>query len=257
MAETGVTVTVVVRRQGGVSGDVTVDYATSDGSAGAGDYVSAAGTLQWLEGDSADKTFDVTVTDDLLVEFDETVNVTLQVPTGGATLGALTTATVTILDDEVNAAPVADAGIDQSVQESDTVYLDGTGSYDPDSGPGALTFSWQQTSGTAVTLTGASTASPSFTAPNVSAAPEVLTFELTVSDGELSGTDPIAVTVTDTPTGTTRGGGGCTFESTRPGFATAKPGYALTTPGGLLLACLLLAALASLLRRRPRPGGLL
>ena len=40
----------------------------------------------------------------------------------------------------------------------DTVTLDGTGSTDPDGDP--LTYSWAQTAGPTVTLTGANTASP-------------------------------------------------------------------------------------------------
>ena len=46
----------------------------------------------------------------------------------------------------------------------DTVTLDGTGSSDPDSDP--FTYSWAQTAGPGVTLTGASTASPTFFAPS-------------------------------------------------------------------------------------------
>ena len=45
-----------------------------------------------------------------------------------------------------------------------TVNLDGTGSSDPDAGD-TLDYSWTQTGGTAVTLTGADTATPTFTAP--------------------------------------------------------------------------------------------
>jgi len=77
-----------------------------------------------------------------------------------------------------NQAPTANAGPDQNVQFGAAVNLDGSGSSDPDAGD-TLTFAWTQTAGTAVTLTGDTTATPSFTAPN---AATTLTFQLTVTD---------------------------------------------------------------------------
>ena len=73
--------------------------------------------------------------------------------------------------------------------------LDGTGSTDSD---GTITsFAWTQTSGPAVTLTGADTATPSFTAPT---GPASLTFELTVTDNDgATDTDSVTVTVTAPP----------------------------------------------------------
>jgi hypothetical protein len=50
----------------------------------------------------------------------------------------------------VNTAPQADAGIDQEVNESDTVFLDATGSSDVDSS--IARFYWQQTDGPPVLL---------------------------------------------------------------------------------------------------------
>src|ERR1700674_4315971 len=64
-AETGGKVTIVVLRSGGSNGMVTVDYATSDGSALAGKhYMPASGTLSWADGDLSQKSFDVPVLDD-------------------------------------------------------------------------------------------------------------------------------------------------------------------------------------------------
>ncbi len=87
----------------------------------------------------------------------------------------------------VNRRPIANAGPDQTVPDGALVTLDGTRSFDPD-GDG-ITFRWTQTAGPSVTLTGATTPRPSFTAPNlgVTEATSVrLTFSLVVSDGRLS-----------------------------------------------------------------------
>ena len=100
--------------------------------------------------------------------------------------------TITVKD---NAAPVANAGADQTVSEGAAVTLDGSGT-DLDAGD-TLTYAWRQTGGTPdVTLTGADTASATFTAPSDLAANAVLTFTLTVSDGISSDTDTVTVTVT-------------------------------------------------------------
>ena len=97
-----------------------------------------------------------------------------------------------------NRVPTANAGPDQDVDETSTVNLDGSASSDLDGD--ALSFSWRQTAGTAVTLSDAAVSTPSFTAPDVAAGnPETLTFELTVSDGTATDSDTVSVTVTEPP----------------------------------------------------------
>ncbi|MCU1382977.1 MAG: hypothetical protein JWL71_1674 [Acidobacteria bacterium] len=97
-------------------------------------------------------------------------------------------------------SPVADAGLPQSVLPSSAVTLDGANSRDTTQPlPLPLTFSWVQTGGTHVALTGASTATPTFTSP---ATRGVLTFTLTVSNGTLSSSASVAITVTNAPTAT-------------------------------------------------------
>ncbi len=98
-----------------------------------------------------------------------------------------------------NDAPTADAGDDQTVSEGASVTLDGSGSADPEGE--ALAYAWTQTSGQTVTLSGAATASPSFTAPENLAADAVLVFSLTVTDARnaASTADTVTVTVTAGP----------------------------------------------------------
>jgi hypothetical protein len=99
--ENGGTATITVTRSGGSNVPVSVSYATSDGTATAGsDYTAVSGTLNFGVGETS-KTFTIPILDDSLVEGNETVNLTLSNPTGGATLGSQTTATLTIQDDEV------------------------------------------------------------------------------------------------------------------------------------------------------------
>jgi len=104
--ENGGQATITVTRTGGSSGAVSVNYATSNGSATAGsDYTARSGMLSWSAGETAAKTFTVPVTDDAAVEPNETVTLTLSSPTGGASLGIPSTATLTLVD---NDSPDAD-----------------------------------------------------------------------------------------------------------------------------------------------------
>ncbi|MCP4708342.1 MAG: peptidase M36, partial [Planctomycetes bacterium] len=106
------------------------------------------------------------------------------------------TDTVIINVSDVNLAPVADAGDDQSVDMGDgTVTLSGLDSYDSD---GTIeTYSWTQTSGATVTLSNSAAAQPTFTAPvEVGQAGESLTFQLTVTDdGGLQATDNCTIDI--------------------------------------------------------------
>ena len=98
--------TLMVMRMGGDDGAVSVEYQTSDGSATAGmDYTPANGTLDWADNDDDPKFITVPILNDNIEEADETVNVMLSSPGGGATLGAPSTATLTITDDDDAAPP--------------------------------------------------------------------------------------------------------------------------------------------------------
>ncbi len=93
-----------------------------------------------------------------------------------------------------NHPPIVNAGLDQTAQPGDVVHLDGSQSHDPDGD--FLTYQWVQASGaTQVQLSGANTATPSFTVPVDLPHNDVVTFELIVSDAQFS-SPPDAVSVT-------------------------------------------------------------
>jgi MYXO-CTERM domain-containing protein len=96
-----------------------------------------------------------------------------------------------IQDGTCQIAPTVSAGDDQTVASGAAVSLAGTAS---DGNGDALTVEWTQESGPAVTLTGADTLTPSFTAPTLTADTE-LVFELTANDGFQSISDTVTVTV--------------------------------------------------------------
>lgn len=96
-----------------------------------------------------------------------------------------------------NQIPSADAGPDQSVEEQTQATLDGSGSSDPDGFIAA--WDWTQTGGPAVPLSGADTATATFTAPDVES-DTPLDFRLTVTDDQgASASDTVTVLVQDVP----------------------------------------------------------
>ena len=100
VSEGGGSAIIAVTRTGPTNSAVTVDFATSNGSAIAGsDYVATNGTLEFAAGQITN-TFSVTIKEDSIPETDETVNLILSNPGGGAVLGSVTNAVLTILDNE-------------------------------------------------------------------------------------------------------------------------------------------------------------
>ena len=94
----------------------------------------------------------------------------------------------------INHPPVANVGPPQSVKENTTVTLAGVAN-DPDSND-KVTYSWTQIEGPAVTLTGANTAFPTFTAPSNIPPGTELKFALTVKDDKGSSSNPAIAIIT-------------------------------------------------------------
>ena len=113
--------------------------------------------------------------------------------------GATATLTFTIVVN--NAAPTADAGDDASADRGSTVTLDGSGSSDSD---GSISgYSWTRPAGAAggsysgtITLTGADTASPTFTMPTSAAVGDTVILSLTVTDDDNAASPADTVTIT-------------------------------------------------------------
>lgn len=106
--EGGAQVAVQVKRTGGQYGAVSVSYVAVDGTADGSDYSLTPGTLDWAHEEAGLKTILVTITEDAVNEGDETFGVNIHAPTGGASLGTPTNATVTIVENDVSpAAPSA------------------------------------------------------------------------------------------------------------------------------------------------------
>jgi hypothetical protein len=105
-------------------------------------------------------------------------------------------ATVTVVVEHQNHAPHADAGPAQTVDDRTVVQLNGMASSDPDGEP--LIFTWTQVQGALVTLSGATSAAPFFTAPlQPSHSQETLVFRLEVGDGQDQASAEVAITVLD------------------------------------------------------------
>ncbi|MGD9563412.1 MAG: Calx-beta domain-containing protein [Pyrinomonadaceae bacterium] len=111
IGEGGVTATIIVTRSGDLEDPVMVNYATSNGTATAGqDYGHVTGTFFWANGDGDPKGFTIPITDDSVSEGSETVNITLSGPVGDISIGSPAQAVLTIVDNETGlpALSVAD-----------------------------------------------------------------------------------------------------------------------------------------------------
>ena len=185
-----------VANAGAAQNVVTGSTATLDGSASS-DANSDALTYKWTltskpAGSAAALNAPTTAKPSLTADIAGTYVATLIVNDGKLDS---TAATVTVTASVANAAPVANAGVAQTVVADSVVTLDGSGS--TDANQDALTYHWALTSkpaGSTAALSSVTAAKPSFTADL--AGNYVAT--LTVNDGKVS-SSAATVTLTATP----------------------------------------------------------
>lgn len=106
VTENGGNATVTLQRINGSEGAISVTFTASSGTATAGtDFTATTVTVNWADGDSAPKTVQVPITEDVIFEGPETVQLRLTAPQGGASLGLTQVANIIIADNDL--APVA------------------------------------------------------------------------------------------------------------------------------------------------------
>ena len=93
-------VTITVNRENGINGIVSVSYSAVSGTAIAGtDFTPSSGVLSFADSETQ-KTFTIPIIDNSVPNQEKTFTVVLSNPTGGASLGSRTSATVAIEDEE-------------------------------------------------------------------------------------------------------------------------------------------------------------
>ncbi|MCR9245969.1 MAG: tandem-95 repeat protein [bacterium] len=141
-----------------------------------------------------------------------------------------TSATVDTVDVTINAvndAPTANAGVDQTVNEGDVVTLTALGSTDPEGQ--SLTYSWTQVAGPSVTLSDASAAQPTFTAPD-GVTNSTVRFQLSASDGTSASISTVDITINADNDGPTANAG--TDQAVEEGDNVTLTAAASTDPEG-------------------------
>ena len=214
-ADTAVTFTLNVDDGIGISSDhvtITIDHndlptvkAGADQTVQEGQTVTLNGTAADNDGDhltyqwSHDSTLPIVFANDAslsttfvapAVDADTAVTFTLNVDDG---IG-ISSDHVTITIDH-NDLPTVKAGADQTVQEGQTVTLNGTAA---DNDGDHLTYQWSHDSTLPIVFANDASLSTTFAAPAVDADTEI-TFTLTVNDGLTDSTDTVLVTVNDVP----------------------------------------------------------
>jgi glucose/arabinose dehydrogenase len=97
--ESSASSSITVERSGNTSAAESINYTTSDGTASdRSDYTAAIGTLTFASGETT-RTFKILISDDVYVEGDETITLTLSNVTTGTSVA---TSTLTIHDNDVN-----------------------------------------------------------------------------------------------------------------------------------------------------------
>lgn len=256
--EAGGSVVLNVSRSGASAGAVSVNYATSSGSATANaDFTSASGVLSWADGDTVAKPIRVNITNDSADENDETFTVTLSDPTGGATLGQNSAATVTITDDD-SPPPLSVLSLDRTEADvgeaggSVVFYVSQRGTFD-----GPLRVNYATTSGSAAAGSDFTGASGTLNWADGDTAVKTITINIT-NDSADESDETFTVTLSNPSTGVVLGSGASATVSiidddpsspTPSPSPPPSPSSANSGGGSFGFLSLLLLAIARILRR--------
>ncbi|MDC7717522.1 DUF4347 domain-containing protein, partial [Vogesella sp. DC21W] len=178
---------------------VSVNYASSNGTATAGvDYTAASGTLTFAPGETS-KTITLNVTGDTTQESNETVNVTLTSPSNGTLTDA--SAVGTILDDE-NANPTISDVANQTINEGGATSALAVTIGDSETAANSLTLAGSSSNTTLIPngniVISGSGANRTVTITPAANQTGSATITLTVDDGNGgTATDTFTVTVSD------------------------------------------------------------
>ncbi|MCU0546400.1 MAG: hypothetical protein MUE44_30260 [Oscillatoriaceae cyanobacterium Prado104] len=185
-----------VKRTGGSAGAVSATVSLADGTAVApGDYTNTPIAVNFADGDTTTKTVVIPIVNDTLVEGNETVNLSLGTPTGGATIGTQNTASLSIIDNDSSlqfSAPTFTVNEDGTTSAAVRVTRVG-------STAGAVSATVNLADGTA-TAPGDYTGTPiavNFAAGD--AVPKIITIPI-VNDTLVEGTETVGLSLTN-PTG--------------------------------------------------------
>ncbi len=204
IGEAGGSQVVSVLRVGGSSGAVSVDYTTTDGTAVSGsDYQAVSGTLTWADGDATAKNFSIAIIDDGSVESSETVSVDISSPTGGATLGNPSSATLTITDnDTVNPGSIQLSAAAYSVAEDGgaaTIAVNRSGGSD-----GLVSVDYAVSDGTAVSGSDYQAVSGTLTWADGDATAKNFSIPI-IDDGSVESSETVSVDISSPMGGATLG----------------------------------------------------
>lgn len=186
---------VEVNRIGSTTGPLSFTYQLTSNEAIIGsDVEESTGEISWADGDNATKEITLLIINDDDEEESETFTLSLST-VDNARIGTHGEITFTITDDDKNEAPVVTLSENFQVNTGQTVNLTAEAF---DNNDDDMTYLWEQTSGTDVSLTNADTLSASFTAPTTYGS---LSFKFTATDYRgASETESIMITVVAPPT---------------------------------------------------------
>lgn len=165
-----------VNRIGSTTGTTSYQYQLTAGQAIIGSDVNdTSGQISWDDGENDTKQILLTIINDEEEEDSETFTLSIS-SIDKSRLGGNPEITFTIADDDKNSSPTVTLGENFEANTNQIVNITAQAS---DSENDTLSYLWEQTAGTDVTLSNSDTLTVSFTAPNTSGS---LTFKFTATD---------------------------------------------------------------------------